>query len=349
MNELEYICKDLKKKFTPKNSDTRQPVNFWSEKEFLNGKFVNSFVIILKTKGCEWSSKSGCSMCGYFNDSYQKEVSSRDLLIQFEKAMDSYKGEEIVKIFNSGSFFDDNEIKSKTRLKILDNLSKKTEKISVESRPEYIDKFKLNEIKKITNKIEFEIGIGLETANDYIRENSINKGFDFKQYKKATEILKKNHIKIKTYLLLKPPFLTEKEAIEDTINSIKKINKTTDLISLNPTNIQKNTFVEYLWKRNLYSPIWLWSINDILIKSKKIIGEKRIKSDIVAGGNIRGPHNCGNCDSKIIENISKFSLNQNTKLLKEINCECYKKWEDQIEIEKYLFGVQINKNRKNHE
>ena len=346
MNELDYFCKDLKKNFIPKIRDPKKPVNFWSEKEIFNDRIVNSFVIILRTKGCSWSAKSGCSMCGYFNDSYQKDVSSKDLLIQFEKAMEKYNGEEIVKIFNSGSFFDDNEIKAKARIKILDKLSKKTKKISVESRPEYINQLKLNEIGNILDKIEFEIGIGLETADDYIRKNSINKGFDLIDYQNATAIMKKNGIKTKTYLLLKPPFLTEKEAIDDTIKSIMKINKTTDLISINPTNIHKNTYVEYLWKRNLYSPIWLWSIIDVLIKSKKIIGEKRIKSDIVAGGSIRGPHNCGKCDKKIVDNISKFSLNQNIELLKESSCECYDKWLDQIEIEKYLFGVQINKNRK---
>ncbi len=346
MNELQYICKNLKNKFIPNIKNSKQPVNFWSEKDFLNDSIIDSYVIILRTIGCSWANKSGCSMCGYFNDSNHKKFNSNDLIFQIEKAMQGYKGEKIIKIFNSGSFFDDNEIIPKIRLKILEKISRKAEKISVESRPEYISDEKLINIKKIVLNKEFEIGIGLETTDDDIRKYSINKGFDFKQYKKAIKIINNNKFKNKTYLLLKPPFLTEKDAIIDVMKSIKNINKMTDLISLNPTNIQKNTYVEYLWKRNLYSPPWIWSILDVLLKSKKILGEKRIKSDIVGGGNQRGPHNCGKCDKKIIEDISKFSLNQDIELLKNHECECHQTWLDQIDIEKYLIGSQLYIDRK---
>jgi radical SAM enzyme (TIGR01210 family) len=346
MNELEIICKDLKKNFIPKKKNSKEPVNFWSEKELFMGKPVEAFVIILRTKGCTWANTSGCSMCGYFNDSILHDINSNDIIIQVEKAMERYNGEKIIKIFNSGSFFDNNEIKPKTRTNILKFISKKAEKISVESRPEYITNHKLSQIKDILDSKEFEIGIGLETANDFIRKYSINKGFNFKQYKEAIEIIKNNEFKIKTYLLLKPPFLTEEEAIIDIIQTVEKIKNMTDLISLNPTNIQRNTYVEYLWRRKQYTPPWLWSIMKVLIQSKRIIGGKRIKSDVVGGGNYRGPHNCGKCDYNIIENISNFSINQNIELLKNINCDCYEKWLDQIDIEKYCFGSQININRK---
>ncbi|PNX45885.1 MAG: radical SAM protein, partial [Thermoplasmata archaeon M9B1D] len=69
MKELSEFCKELKKDFTPRIKDTKEPVSFWSEKDILNKKVVDAFVIILRTRGCSWALKSGCSMCGYFNDS----------------------------------------------------------------------------------------------------------------------------------------------------------------------------------------------------------------------------------------------------------------------------------------
>ncbi len=346
MNELAEFCKNLKKDFTPKIKNTREPVKYWSEIDIIDNKPSDAFVIIFRTKGCSWSIKSGCTMCGYFNDSLWENLTQEDIFIQFEKAMDKYNGEKIVKIFNSGSFFDDKEIKSKTRIKIINELIKKVDKISVESRPEYITNEKLAEIYDITTPKNFEIGIGLETANDFIREKSINKGFNFNHYHDAAKKIKKYDFKIKTYLLLKPPFLTEEEAINDNIETVEKIKSITDIISLNPTNVQRNTYVEYLWKRNQYSPPWLWSIIKVLIDSKKIIGEKRIKCDVVGGGSYRGPHNCGKCDNEIINKISNFSINQNMDLLNIKKCECYETWLDQLDIEKFCFGSQINSHRK---
>lgn len=345
MNELATFCKNLKKDFIPKIRDSKKPVKYWSEPDIINNKPVDAFVIILRTKGCSWSIKSGCTMCGYFNDSLLQNISQKDILLQFEKAMENYNGERFIKIFNSGSFFDDSEIESKTRIKIIEKIIEKCEKISVESRPEYISNKKLMDIRDIIKKKIFEIGIGLETANDNIRKSSINKGFNFNHYKKAVELIRNFEFKIKTYLLLKPPFLTEKESIIDIIDSVKKIKKITDLISLNPTNIQRNTYVEYLWKRNKYSPPWLWSILKVLNDSKMILGEKNIKCDVVGGGSFRGPHNCGKCDKEIIKRISKFSISQNIDLLNIQKCDCYEKWLDQLYIEKFCFGSQINFNR----
>ncbi len=122
MNELADFCKNLKKDFTPRISDSKKPVKYWSEIEFFENKKVKVFVIILRTSGCSWSIRSGCTMCGYFNDSLWKNFNHEDIFFQFEKAMNKYNGEKIVKIFNSGSFFDNKELKSETRIKILKDL-----------------------------------------------------------------------------------------------------------------------------------------------------------------------------------------------------------------------------------
>ena len=97
-----------------------------------------------------------------------------------------------------------------------------------------------------------------------MREKAINKGFTFNDYKKAATLLKKHQMNVKTYVLMKPPFLTEKESLNDCIQTTKDIAPYTDLISLNPTNVQRHTVVEYLWKRNQYRPPWLWSIVEYL-------------------------------------------------------------------------------------
>jgi len=337
MNELSKYCRNLKKDFTPKIRDPTKPVRYWSEKDVLDNKIVDAYVIIFRTRGCSWALKSGCSMCGYFNDSMWENISDNDLLKQLDAALQGYNGEKFVKIFTSGSFLDDKEIPQNIQKKILGKLFETADKVSVESRPEYVTDKKLSEIKKIAGTKIFEVGIGLETANDFVREHSINKGFSFNDYKKAAEALKKHKFKCKTYVLIKPPFLTEKESIEDCIKTVESIKQYADTISFNPTNVQRNTVVEYLWKRRQFRPAWLWSIIEILKQSKQIT-DARVKCDIAGGGNIRGAHNCKACNRKILDAIADFSLSQDAKAFNNLNCECKQNWLDQIDIEDIGFG-----------
>ena len=342
MKDIAEFSKKLKENYEPRKTNFTKPVSTWSEKDLLNGKIVDTFVIIFRTKGCSWALESGCSMCGYFNDSALEEISEKDLITQFETSMKNYKEEPFVKIFTSGSFLDDEEIPKNVRHNILASLYKTADKVSVESRPEYITEEKISEIKELYKNKTFEIGIGLETANDEIRDKIINKGFTFKDYKKAAELMKKNDIKLKTYLLIKPPYFTEKQAIEDAIDTVEKIKNMTDIVSFNPVNVQRNTVVNYLWQRRMYRPAWLFSVVEILKKSKEMAPNVRIKCDIVGGGNIRGAHNCKGCDKQFLKAISDFSLKQDIKLLKNLDCNCKDKWLDQLDIESLGFESHVN-------
>lgn len=346
MKELTEFCKSFKKDFTPKIKDTTRPVRYWSEKDILHGSIVDAYVIILRTQGCSWAQHSGCSMCGYFNDSMWEPVSDADVFTQFTTAMKQYNNEPYVKIFTSGSFLDDNEVGKTAQTKILSTLSSSTEKISVESRPEYISEKKISELKKPLGSVEFEVGIGLETANDIVRKYSIHKGFSFAQYAKAATLLHNHKINVKTYLLVKPLFLTEKESIDDCIDSIQKINELSQTISLNPINVQRNTVVEYLWKRKHYRPAWLWSVVEILKKSKTITNSL-VKCDVAGGASRRGAHNCRVCDKKVLDAIATFSLSQDTSLFDDLDCLCKEQWLDQLDIEPVSFASRIDFSKEN--
>ena len=346
MNELQQLCKSFKKDFTPKIQDAKRPVRYWSEKDVFNDKTEDAYVIILRTKGCSWALKSGCTMCGYFNDSMWKNISDTDMTKQFGRAVENYTQERIVKIFTSGSFFDDNEVSPKVRKTIFEELVETAEKVSVESRPEFITEKKLSEVKNIFQDKIFEVGIGLETASDVVREYAINKGFAFKQYKKAAELIKKQDIKLKTYVLIKPPFLTEKESINDSIETADKIKSYTNSISFNPTNVQRNTLVEYLWKRRQYRPAWLWSVIEILKESKKNENNIHMQCDIAGGGSPRGARNCRTCDKQVLKAIESFSLSQDIKILDNLDCDCKEKWHDQLDVESVGFGSLIDLSRR---
>jgi hypothetical protein len=140
--------------------------------------------------------------------------------------------------------------------------------------------------------------------------------------------------------------LTEKESLNDCINTAKDTSSCTDLLSLNPTNIQRHTVVEYLWKRNQYRPPWLWSIVEFLQQSTSIT-DAFVKCDVVGGGSTRGPHNCGVCDTKVLHAIEEFSLTQKKEVFNGLSCSCQEQWRDQLDLESLSFGSLVDFTRWN--
>ncbi|RLF43094.1 MAG: TIGR01210 family radical SAM protein [Thermoplasmata archaeon] len=339
IEELGDFIKHIKSKARCKKKNPNLPARLWKEDETIDGKPAKALVIVLTTRGCRWNL---CSMCGYFRESLDA-VSPTNILKQIEFAISKYQGEEMIKIFTSGSFLDEEEIDFATQGKIMKQLSKLKEVkiISIESRPEFVDPEKLEELIKIVHPKKLEVSLGLESANDRILKYSINKGFRFSDYVKSAKVAKEAKASVKTYILLKPPFLTEREAINDCIESIRKVADITDTISLNPVSIHRYTLVEYLWERGDYRPPWLWSVIEVLKEGKKILEEKRIKCDITGGGEKRGAHNCGRCDKKILDAIKRFSLDQDLNHIEDIYCDCAEEWKDALDLEIFSMGTMV--------
>jgi radical SAM enzyme (TIGR01210 family) len=317
-----------------------KPVTYWIKKERLIKEIGKEFTVILRTKGCSWAlgAEGGCSMCGYVQDANIEDVKPELLIDQFNFALndkleeiENDKNNFVLKIFNSGSFFDENEISQNTRKFIYEKIEqiKNVKEFVVESRAEYITAEKLVEMKDIIKNKYIEIGIGLETVNDYFRNNYINKGLKWNDFLKVTNLCKEYDIGIKAYLLFKPPFFNEIAAIDDCINSIQILSKLKiNTISINPLNIQKGSLVENLWFQNRYRPPWFYSLFECLKKSlnQEMLNHLRILSSPSGAGSERGIHNCKKkeCNVTMINNLKEFVLTQDLYELnkKESECDC---------------------------
>ncbi len=293
-----------------------KPVACWVEKERLNSKVVDCLTVILRTRGCSWRK---CLMCGF---SISANVSEEHLKKQIDFAISKYGVRDVLKIFTSGSFFDEREIPPKFREYVYSLVEKK---LIVESRPEYVYNCDFP-------PFELEVGIGLETSNDFVRDVCINKGFSFKDYTRAATFLKSRNVKVRTYLLLKPPFLSEREAIEDCLKSIADCSDYTDTVSINPVYVPKNTYLEKIWKAKIYRPPWLWSAVEVLKRGVEILENKNVICDPVGAGSVRAAHNCGKCDRAFYSAIKKFSIDQKIEAL-NLSCECESLWKAYMECE----------------
>jgi len=312
------------------NSDApAKPLASWKGTDLFQGEVLPTLTIILRTSGCRWNR---CTMCGYRNERVSG-LGTRELeqylRAQLRWVAESYNPEEyrMVKLFTSGSFFDDAEVPPPVREEAARMFRGKL--VIAETRPEYVtgervSRF-LSGIDDGSWKIPLFVAIGLETTDDGIREKSICKGFSYGDFCIASQTARGAGAGVKAYLLFKPLFLTEQEALSDMTKSIRDISKTADLISMNPCTVQAKTELEWYWKRGAYRPPYLWSVLEILAESPV-----HVTCDPIGGGKARGPHNCGTCDATLIQAIRDYSLNGDRGLVREalaVSCSCKKEWE----------------------
>lgn len=299
----------------------------WKESDMSDGRKVGALVMIMRTNGCCWVRGGGCTMCGY-REASMCGVTEEDLLHQLDQALSRYKGEPFVKIYTSGSFLDDNEVPPAVRSRIFDAFSG-CERILFESRPEFITAESMSGVPATAT-----VALGLESSDPEVLDKAVHKGFTPDDIRRAGLLLKSLGYGVRTYLLLKPPFMTESEAVADAVRSARFADEFSDEISINPLNVQRGTYVERLWKRGDFRSPWIWSLIDVF---KQLSGtvDARLMSSPSGGGAARGVHNCGECDQRALDAVEKFSYSQDQKDL-EVVCGCRGRWATYMAAESAL-------------
>jgi hypothetical protein len=312
-----------------------KPLACWIGKDRIRGEVLPSLTMIFRTGGCAWNR---CLMCGYRSIRTEGTPDQLEALVlaqlRWVRQHHDPASYDLVKIYTSGSFLDPCEVPPAARDAVGDAFRGKV--VIAETRPEFVTPDVLREfIDRVddgSRTVPFYAAIGLETTDDGIREKCIRKGFTIAHYLQATRIARDAGAGVKAYLLQKPPFLTEREAVEDMSRSLASLTGHADLVSLNPCTVQSGTTVEWLWQRGAYRPPYLWSVLQVLEGAPV-----HVTCDPVGGGYPRGPHNCGTCDRELLAGIRDYSLSGDRGLLRALlreECGCKGEWKLVLERER---------------
>jgi len=306
--------------------EARRYVNQWVEDEALGTERVRAFVLILRTRGCYWADVKGCSMCGYSKDTLGRSATPEELAEQLSRALARYRDEPYVKFYTSGSFLDDREVDPDSRAAIVSAFSGRARRFLFETLPEFARAETVTPLRHAFAG-ELEVALGLESTDPTVLGRFVNKGSPPSEYLAAGDRLTSLGARTKAYLLLKPPYLTESEALADVVRSVGEAAPHFDAMSVNPVHIQNGTVVEWLYHRGRYRPPWLWSVVDALREGSAVRGRSRLVSFPTAGGLSRGPHNCGKCDARVLAAIQEASLSQEFGALDALDCDCRSAWQ----------------------
>jgi len=316
--------------------DPHEPTRVWLDEDNTPDGVVDSLTIILNTGGCRWARAGGCTMCGYVAESVDDgEVSHEALLDQVDACLAHEREHadepaEQVKMYTSGSFLDEREVGPETRRAIAEAFADR-ERVLVESLPDFVD---ADKVADFTDQgVAFDVAVGLETATDRVRRDCVNKYFQFAEFEDAAAAARAAGAGVKAYLLLKPPFLSEPEAVADMKRSVRRCAAVEGChtVSMNPCNVQRYTMVDELHYRGGYRPPWLWSVADVLADTAD--EDVIVVSDPVGHGSDRGPHNCGECDERVFNAIKDFDRRQDPAVFEQVSCDCERTWAAVMERE----------------
>ncbi len=210
--------------------DPRVPHGFFLEPErSASGRIVNSGTILLTNKECPWR----CLMCDLWKDALPYRVPAGAIPAQIDYACARLNPPPAqLKLYNSGSFFDPGAVPPSDYPAVARSVSA-AEHLVVESHPRLVGKRALRLRDLLTGTLE--IAIGLETVHPEVLPR-LNKRFELAHFEAAAAFLQRHGIGLRVFVLLKPPFLEESEAIEWALKSAEfAFNCGADVVSLIPT------------------------------------------------------------------------------------------------------------------
>jgi radical SAM enzyme (TIGR01210 family) len=301
------------------------------------GRIYKRKKIILAAPGC---TAATCTMCPIPNEAFyglRLNFTPEDFIRQFyaafeDEPIDSY---QLISVYNSGNWFANREIPAAARQGIYQIIAQsQCEGIMVESLPQFITAQAIAEAKAYLGGKRLFVGIGLQSVDDLIRNLCINTTCTKEQFERASHLLWENRYTAKVYLMVKPPFLTEHEAVVETVQSIRYVS---DLgfedVSICPTRIAPYTIAAELARRGTYSPPSLWTIVDILNKVNAVCNIRVACLDINGrDSDTDYPRTCPSCTRVLLEALRTFNTERDLSVFTTLDCSCRANHLEEMEV-----------------
>jgi len=320
----------------PPNMSCSQVATSEVKEGVLDGKAIQRVVMVLRSSGCVNALKKGsCTMCGHVRGTTRgNEISVSDFKTQIDEELSKFDWAQfpMLCVYNSGSFLNPDELPIEARDHILKRISDihSIRRLVIESRPEFITPSVLDTLEGTLTNTELEIGVGLESSDDVVRDLLINKNFTTIDYLNAVSVMRGRRVNLLTYVLLKSPFLTEREAIDDAQETIEFAFRTgAHIVSIEPVSVQDFTLVHFLHEVGQFRTPWIWSVIEVLRRTYHL-GHIRL------GGFEFFPlpsvfvHNCARCNGSMIQAIRRFNETENIHVFDGLACQCERDWHSDL-------------------
>lgn len=184
----------------------REPYGFFAEDErAANGQIVPVNTILLTNRECPFR----CVMCDLWRNTLAESVPVGAIPEQIDFALPRLPRTRVIKLYNSGSFFDPKAIPVEDYGAIAIRL-RNFDRVIVESHPALVSERVLEFRDLLAGKLE--IAMGLETAHEGVLAK-LNKRMTLSQFAAASDFLQRNQIEMRAFILVQPPFMLPEESL----------------------------------------------------------------------------------------------------------------------------------------
>jgi archaeosine synthase beta-subunit len=194
-----------------------RPYEFLVEPERgADGLVEDVATIFLTNRECPFR----CLMCDLWKNTTVESVPVGAIPQQIDYALERLPKAQHVKLYNSGNFFDAKAIPKEDWPAIVERV-RGFKSVIVENHPKLCGDgcFEFQDMLA-AHDVELEIALGLETAHPEVLSR-LNKQMTTEDFSRAAERLLAGDIRLRTFILLRPPFLSEEEGIEWAMKSIE--------------------------------------------------------------------------------------------------------------------------------
>ena len=182
----------------------REPYLYFVEEEMTaNGRTVPVATVFLSNRECPWR----CVMCDLWRNSLSESVPPGAIPEQINFALHALQPARIIKLYNSGSFFDPRAVPVEDYPEIA-RLTRHFERVVVECHPSLVGEKCIAFRSIIRGRLE--VAMGLETAHPDTLEK-LNKRMTLEQFESAADFLQSNDIDLRVFVLAQPPFMNPDE------------------------------------------------------------------------------------------------------------------------------------------
>lgn len=290
-------------------TDFTRPYHWMVEKERNSyGQIKDTGIIFLTNKECSFH----CLMCDLWKNTTKDPVPLGAIPEQISWALGKMSGVKQIKLYNSGSFFDVKAIPVEDHVPIA-SLVGDYETVIVEAHPKIIDEkcLRFNDMLQA----ELEVAIGLETVHPEILQK-LNKSMTVSDFEKAVKYLTSNNIRSRAFILLRTPFMSEKEGITWAKRSIDlAFEAGVDCCTVIPVR-PGNGAMDVLMRRGEFEKPSLESLEEVLDYGVAL-GAGRVYADT---WDLEQFSTCAECFRDRFDRLTKINLDQS--IPDRVKCQC---------------------------
>jgi len=190
--------------------DSQRPSAWMIEQERqADGQRQDGVTVFLVNRECPWR----CAMCDLWRSTTTAPIPMGDIVRQLDWVLTNVGERPLswIKLYNAGSFFDAGAIPIEDHAAIAERCSR-FDRVILECHPSLIGPRVLQFRGLLPARTKLEIAMGLETVHPEALEK-LNKRITPQSFRSAAEFLRSHDCDLRTFLLVRPPFIRAEECL----------------------------------------------------------------------------------------------------------------------------------------